>query len=655
LEKFLDSCSDFSAKPKNERVYTKISRLERNSCRLDTKISRFHEKFRDSTADGRRPRQEVSMQPRIAVISGVRLAGAFPLSSGEFIIGRDAASDLPIPDETVAVRHCVVKVSADRCTIQDCGSLNGTTVNGARVTGQPTLRHGDRIGVGNAELVFLLEADVIGSGSPVLDDAAPIDPQAIAVSIESNAMHQTMFEFGSELRFYRRDIPAMREKMLTFIFTRIPAEHAAIVLVQNGGSQIEALAHDRNNPARPVRVNRAMAERVYRSGKAMMSPSSLCVPMQGFEGRLGLIYAATSGREVSFDTVHFQLLSVIATVGSFALEHAAYYQRLEDENSRLKRDLEIRHELVGDSDAMRELGHQISLAAPTESTVLIQGESGTGKELVARAVHRNSKRSNGPFVAINCGAITESLLESELFGHEKGAFTGAIAQKKGKFEMASGGTLFLDEVGELPASLQVKLLRVLQEREIERLGGTKPIKVDIRLIAATNRDLDAAVVKKEFRNDLYFRLKVVTIDTPALRERGGDILRLARHFVSRFSREQARTVNGISPEAEAILLSYEWPGNVRELQNIMERAIVVGGTDTVLAKDLPKEILKAADGGHETESLNLKEVGIAAQRRAVEKAISRADGNWREAAILLGCNRTEVYKIVKKLGMDHLL
>jgi transcriptional regulator with PAS, ATPase and Fis domain len=377
--------------------------------------------------------------------------------------------------------------------------------------------------------------------------------------------------------------------------------------------------------------------------------------MQGFESRLGVIYSTTSNREEEFDETHFELLSMIATVGSFALEHAAHMEHLEEENSGLKRDLEIRHELVGDSSAMTELGRQISLAAPTDSTVLIQGESGTGKELVARAVHRNSKRSNGPFVAINCGAISESLLESELFGHEKGAFTGALAQKKGKFELASGGTLFLDEVGELPASIQVKLLRVLQEREIERLGGTKPIKVNIRLIAATNRDLEAAVARKEFRHDLFFRLKVVTIETPALRQRSDDILHLARYFVARFSRDQARTVHGIAPEAEWILRRYHWPGNVRELQNIIERAIVVGATDMVLPKDLPNEILKSESIGDGSESLNLKEVGIAAQREAVEKAYLRTNGNWKDAADLLGRNRTEIYKVIKRLGMGHLL
>jgi DNA-binding NtrC family response regulator len=320
----------------------------------------------------------------------------------------------------------------------------------------------------------------------------------------------------------------------------------------------------------------------------------------------------------------------------------------------LKRDLEIRQDLVGDSAVMTELGRQIAQVAPTDATLLIQGESGTGKELVAHAVHRNSKRASGPFVAINCGAIPENLLESELFGHEKGAFTGALVQKMGKFEAASGGTLFLDEIAELPPSIQVKLLRVLEQREIERLGGTRPIKVNIRLIAATHRDLEAAVAEGKFRHDLFFRLKVVTIETPPLRERAEDILHLARHFVARFNREMARGIRGISPEAERMLTNYHWPGNVRELRNIIERAIVVGAADTVTPADLPPELSRSGNNGHGRELFNLEEVRSAAERDAIQRAFARTKGKSKEAAVLLGLNRTHLYVKANKLGLTHL-
>jgi transcriptional regulator with PAS, ATPase and Fis domain len=371
--------------------------------------------------------------------------------------------------------------------------------------------------------------------------------------------------------------------------------------------------------------------------------------MDGFDDRLGVAYAVSAGRHVPFDRTHFELMSIIATVGAALLEHASRLNRMESVITDLKQDLAVRDELVGESAAMTDLSRQIRKAAPTPSTVLILGESGTGKELVARSIHASSRRSSGPFVAINCGAISESLLESELFGHEKGAFTGAAAQKKGKFELASGGTLFLDEVGELPATIQVKLLRVLQEREIDRLGGTKPVKVDIRLIAATNRDLEAAVARNAFREDLYFRLNVITITTPPLRHRDDDILFLARHFAAKFSREIGRPVSGISDDAERMLRNYRWPGNVRELRNIIERAVAMGSSEELVAADLPDELSKT----QANESLNIQEVKTAALRTAVERAFARTNGNLKEAAVLLGVTPNHLYVILRNLGISR--
>src|ERR1700758_1087641 len=241
---------------------------------------------------------------------------------------------------------------------------------------------------------------------------------------------------------------------------------------------------------------------------------------------------------------------------------------------------------------MKEVFQFVARVAPTESTVLIEGESGTGKELAARALHRNGRRSGKPFVAINCAAIPETLLESELFGHERGAFTGAASQKKGRLEVADGGVAFLDEIGELAPALQVKLLRVLQEREFERVGGTQTIKVDIRLIAATNRDLNEAVRKGEFRQDLYYRLAVVKLTMPPLRERKEDIPILTRHFVQKYAKRCKVKAKPVSREAMAALVHYDWPGNVRELENAIERALVMGSSDVVLLEDLPDSLLE---------------------------------------------------------------
>ena len=273
-------------------------------------------------------------------------------------------------------------------------------------------------------------------------------------------------------------------------------------------------------------------------------------------------------------------------MAAVAWENATILGWLQEENVRLQSELKIEHDMVGVSIKMRDLARQMAKAAPSNSTILILGESGTGKELIARALHRNSLRASGPFVAINCAALTEALLESELFGHEKGAFTGAIAQKKGKLEIAAGGTVFLDEIGELSGSLQAKLLRVLQQREMERVGGMVVIPLDIRIVAATNRDLEEAVKKGLFRQDLFYRLNVVTLKAPALRERTEDIPPLAEHFAKKYAAECGRKITGFTPEAQARLRAYDWPGNVRELENAIERAVVLGSTDTILAEGL---------------------------------------------------------------------
>jgi transcriptional regulator with GAF, ATPase, and Fis domain len=250
--------------------------------------------------------------------------------------------------------------------------------------------------------------------------------------------------------------------------------------------------------------------------------------------------------------------------------------------------------MIGDSEPLRALQRSIVRTAQTASTVLILGETGTGKELVARAIHHSGPRARKPFVAVNCAALSETLLESELFGHEKGAFTGAFCQKKGRLEVAEGDTVFLDEVGEIPLQLQVKLLRVLQERQMERVGGTQPIKLDIRLIAATNRNLEDEVRSGRFRQDLYYRLNVVALRTPALRHRPGDIFSLAMHFAVKFGQQCGRRITGITPEAQAYLSHYDWPGNIRELENAIERAVVLGAGDMIQLEDLPESIREIA-------------------------------------------------------------
>jgi transcriptional regulator with GAF, ATPase, and Fis domain len=309
------------------------------------------------------------------------------------------------------------------------------------------------------------------------------------------------------------------------------------------------------------------------------------------------------------------------------------------------------HDMVGDSQAMRLVYGRIRKLAPSDCTVLISGETGTGKELAARAIHQNSPRARRPFVAINCAALTESLLESELFGHEKGAFTGALSLKKGRFEIADGGTIFLDEIGELAPPLQSKLLRALQYHEFERVGGTRTVRVDVRVVAATNRDLAAEVAAGKFRQDLWYRLNVVNLTMPPLRERREDIPSLAAHFAAKYAR--GRVVE-FSPDALQALTGHDWPGNVRELENAIERAVVLGSSDRIAAEDLPDLLLEPAGDAESGAGAAFHDGVRETKRRLILEAIDRSGGNYAAAARLLGLNPTYLHRLLKNLQIKDV-
>lgn len=303
------------------------------------------------------------------------------------------------------------------------------------------------------------------------------------------------------------------------------------------------------------------------------------------------------------------------------------------------------HGIIGKSKCMRDIYRFVERVAASDISVLIAGESGTGKEVIARAIHQQSQRRDNPFVVVNCGAIPEALLESELFGHEKGAFTGAHAQKRGKLELGHSGTVFLDEIGELLPPLQVKLLRFLQDRKIERVGGTQPVELDVRIIAATNRDLKKDMEKHVFREDLYYRLKVVPLDMPPLRDRKEDIVPLAQHFLQKFCKEHRKPAVVLSPEAEGALLMYPWPGNVRELENLISRAVVLS----------PRTVLKPGDLGFALDQIptdvNLKFAKKAIEMDFVKKALSRNRGIVSRAARELGISRVSLYELIERYNI----
>jgi len=304
-------------------------------------------------------------------------------------------------------------------------------------------------------------------------------------------------------------------------------------------------------------------------------------------------------------------------------------------------------QIIGDSPALDAVLEQVERVAPTGSTVLIQGETGTGKELIAHAIHYNSLRAKKPFVKVSCAALPESLIESELFGYEKGAFTGAQNRKKGRFELAEGGTLFLDEIGDINLGTQVKLLRVLQEREFERLGGTETTKVNVRLIAATNQDMEKTIAEGTFREDLYYRLNVFTIFVPPLRDRQGDSLLLAQFILQQFSERFGKPTRGLAPDAIRAIQAHPWPGNVRELENRIKGAVIMAEGAVVTANDLGLE-----DPGDDPEYLNLRVARQRAESQAVRQSLAVARGNLSRAAELLGVTRPTLYDLLGKHGID---
>jgi Nif-specific regulatory protein len=415
---------------------------------------------------------------------------------------------------------------------------------------------------------------------------------------------------------------------------------------------------------RPVVVPQVSREPLFldrsgvfrRSGRSEMS--YVCVPIRSEHRTAGALGVALPYQEDRGYDQEAKLFGVVGSmIGQAVRVHhlvEAERKRLLDENTKLRRELAERYDIrniVGSSRAMQSVYEQVAQVAPASTTVLVRGESGTGKELVAHAIHYSSPRAKKPFVKVSCAALPESLVESELFGYEPGAFTDARAQKKGRFELAHGGTIFLDEIGELTPSTQVKLLRVLQEREIERLGGVQPIKVNVRVIAATNKDLEAAVKEGAFREDLYYRLNVYAIYLPPLRERKTDIPLLADHFVEKHAAAHGKDVRRIATSAIDMLMSYHWPGNVRELENCVERAVLVCEGGAIHAHHLPPTLQTAEVSGTLARQ-SLREALDAYEKDLVLDALKSARGNRAKAARLLHTTERILGYAVKKHRID---
>jgi Nif-specific regulatory protein len=634
------------------------------------------------------------MKPRLAVVAGPLKDSAFELGDEEVSVGRGSSNQVAIPDVLLSRRHCAVRFDEGRHRLFDLDSLNGTFVNGKPVR-ERLLKHGDQIAIGDSRLVFLLR-----EGEPEAQRSNPVEVSEQRLKARSTLRMRVEDALSQEPRAEWSKLPALanmardlmllvkisttinsirepealQRELLRFVFEAVPADRGAILLAGDDGEIISEFGLDRaESKESAVRVSRALVRQVFEEGAAILdndlfaegdsaSPdgpeaerinSLLCVPLVLFGRTIGVLYLTAAAPGTQFAEEHLRLVTVISGVAAVALNNARHVEQLEDENSLLRAESRIEHSMVGESRAMKQVYQLIARVAPTDSTVLIRGESGTGKELAAQAVHANSPRRERAFVAINCAALTETLLESELFGHERGAFTGALAQKKGKLEVADGGTVFLDEVGELAPVLQAKLLRVLQEREFERVGGTRTIRVDVRVVAATNRDLEEAVRGGGFRQDLYYRLNVVSFEMPPLRARREDIPLLASYFAVKYAAKFKRKLTGLSPEARACLENYDWPGNVRELENAIERAVVLGSTERVLPEDLPETILEAepSAGSEATSITKYHDAVREAKKQFILRALEQSGGNFTEAARALGVHPNYLHRLIRNLNL----
>ncbi len=578
------------------------------------------------------------MSAELIVINGPLAGTRFPLGDGEVLIGRAPNAQLVLSEPDIGWRHCQIRKQGKRFVAADLRSSLGTYVNGMR-SAERWLEDRDQIGIGRTVLMFRSGE---GAVDEVLAASAPADTKPVLLAACSlvflfRALASSVGDAQTTL---------LQDQILRLVGDLMPLEEGLLLL----GRNVEELQDLYLARASRFRTNfTGMLSRVCCDG-ALEDPTAgiVGVPLY-LDGLLGgalMVKAQSNGNHGL--APYLDTLSAVASLASVGFEANQEVEVLKAEKALLQEQIGVNTGIVGRSTAIRRLLDLVSRVAPRDTTVLITGESGTGKELIARALHQQSPRCERPFVAVNCAALSETLFESELFGHEKGAFTGAVALKRGRFELAQGGTIFLDEVGELAPSLQAKLLRVLQQREFERVGGIQAHPLDIRVIAATNRDLEDEVREGKFREDLFHRLNVVNLDSPPLRDRKDDIPLLARFFLARSAERCKRHIEGLSQEAEEMIMQYSWPGNVRELENAMERAVVLGVSEVVLPEDLPEPLMDSAP--KDAKAKYHQSVGQA-KHDAIIDAYVQGKGDYKQAARLLGLHPNYLLRLVRNLNL----
>jgi DNA-binding NtrC family response regulator/pSer/pThr/pTyr-binding forkhead associated (FHA) protein len=603
------------------------------------------------------------MNPRIVVASGSLKGRVFPVTDVPLTIGRAADNQIGLDDELASRQHCTIQLADGEVWLQDGDTPNGTWING-RAHSRKRLQHGDRIKAGSATLVYFELEESLDELLITIDDEADRNRQLDTLradytvrgeaAVHYKAMMKVLMEMISSIDAIA-DPRAFQFRLLHLMFEMTPASRGVIAL--NGprvspepGDFISQVYGERSvdDPTSFPLSSKILGE-VYATRSVVMSNSGvpvLCAPLLVSNAIRGIVYLEGTGRH-GFEPEHLSYLKAVAGIAAAGIRRAIEFKSIRDENN-LHREIHADDDIIGESAPMQKLRQLILLAAAEDVAVLILGETGTGKEMVARAIHRLSARVKSPYVVINCAGMVDELLPSELFGHVKGAYTGAADVRKGKLRLADGGTVFLDEIGEMTMDMQKRLLRVLQEKQFEPVGGDHTFEVDVRVIAATNVDLEEAVRQKTFRDDLWYRLNVFLIQMPALRDRSEDIPLLADHFAQKYGAR--RGISGFTPEAMEALMGHDWPGNIRELENVIQSAIIHARSGEIGVEHLPENLARKAF----TKSLDgsLKEKGLLAsqetKRVLLERRIQENGGDVDEAAKWAHLSRSWAYKLLKR-------
>ena len=624
-------------------------------------------------------------------------------------IGRSSTNRIVLHDQSASRNHCELFCSDNMWTLRDHGSRNGTRLNGTPVSGDAGLSSGDEIEIGSCRLVFThsldrptgfddgREADASAAEGSPSEDVGILHATATAEFLqggsatrESSAVLARLYQLGLQMGA-AESVPQLTELVVEALARETVAGISAVLLAGPDAGpriapvdlQLAGWCSQQDLPYRRVSDNlsRVVLGRreailakdvaddqqlsMFDSLGEMRALSVICAPISTEERTLGVIHLYATNPENALNRDDLDFTIAVASQLAVALNRlrerdqlATGLQRVRLANDQLQQELRGEHKLLGDSAAMVTLREQVQLFAATDATVLIRGESGCGKELIARSLHHQSQRAESPFICVNCAALNENLLESELFGHEKGAFTGALERRAGRFEQADGGTLFLDEVGEMSAAVQAKFLRILEGHPFERIGGHTPIHADVRIVAATNRDLEAAVEDGSFRRDLYFRLQVAELNALPLRDRPDDVALLATVFLNRFVRRIGRAVTGFTDEALRRLQDYSWPGNVRELQNTIERTVILCRSEVVREEDLLLSDLgtrhmpaEAISTGCTTEFTERSLADI--EREQILATLEHTDWNKSRAAQILGIERSTLDRKLKRYHVQR--